>query len=550
MKNTNRSPFIYPVYIVQVLNQLMEDSVKNRNGILSKRADIVEILYNQFNNFPITEQVYQMMWVWIIKMLNAGHYDWIKQYWNIANQYCTFKLEYSNKKDEKNKFLEFHIMVGVLLFYKKSYNLLQHIFNFTNTLPAKYPLIPSTFSQIFYIYEELSEKNKRMYLLNYHMSMVFEGAGEENKIEGLLVNYLALLMIRLYDVNDYNITYSNPLDTPATGNNNDFSSQSFNSSNNGNDFSTKIQEYSADAYFGIERSFKNGLSFSASVKGDYYHINDYTKWWVSPQVAITYMKNPNHVFQVDISTSKDYPAYWEIHGAETWLNNYMVIMGNSLLKPSYTYENQLVYIYHQKYMAVLYYNYTDNAIVQLPYQSANSLNLIYQTLNYKYNQMFGMMLRVPFNLGQILQSTVTINGYYTHNKVDNFHNLQINREKFSLYTDLTNSIRLSSKYPIYITLNAAVLTSSLQGIAELSDIWKIDLGFKWTTLKGSADLIVSGGDILNTWSPKLVVNKYNQNLRMDTYDMTRQFKVSFVYRFNSFKPKTYETNKSRFGISK
>lgn len=218
MKNTNRSPFIYPVYIVQVLNQLMEDSVKNRNGILSKRADIVEILYNQSNNFPITEQVYQMMWVWIIKMLNAGHYDWIKQYWNIANQYCTFKLEYSNKKDEKNKFLEFHIMVGVLLFYKKSYNLLQHIFNFTNTLPAKYPLIPSTFSQIFYIYEELSEKNKRMYLLNYHMSMVFEGAGEENKIEGLLVNYLALLMIRLYDVNDYNITYSNPLDTPATGN--------------------------------------------------------------------------------------------------------------------------------------------------------------------------------------------------------------------------------------------------------------------------------------------------------------------------------------------
>ena len=81
MKNTNRSPFIYPVYIVQVLNQLMEDSVKNRNGILSKRADIVEILYNQSNNFPITEQVYQMMWVWIIKMLNAGHYDWIKQYW-------------------------------------------------------------------------------------------------------------------------------------------------------------------------------------------------------------------------------------------------------------------------------------------------------------------------------------------------------------------------------------------------------------------------------------------------------------------------------------
>lgn len=46
---------------------------------------------------------------------------------------------------------------------------------------------------------------------------IFEGAGEENKIEGLLVNYLALLMIRLYDVNDYNITYSNPLAHPVCG---------------------------------------------------------------------------------------------------------------------------------------------------------------------------------------------------------------------------------------------------------------------------------------------------------------------------------------------
>lgn len=217
MKNNNRPPFIYPDYIVQVLNQLMTDSAKNQNGILCKRTDIVNILYNQFNDFPITEQVYQIMWNWINKMLDAGHYNWIKQYWNTANQYYTFKLEYSRKNNDKNKFLEFHVMIGVLLLYKKRYRLLQYIFNFTNTLPAKYPLIPNTFSQIFHIYEDLSEKNKDMYLLKYHMNEVFEGAGEENKIEGLLINYLALLMIRLYDVNDYNVTYSNPLAIPTTG---------------------------------------------------------------------------------------------------------------------------------------------------------------------------------------------------------------------------------------------------------------------------------------------------------------------------------------------
>ena len=99
-------------------------------------------------------------------------------------------------------------------------------------------------------------------------------------------------------------------------------------------------------------------------------------------------------------------------------------------------------------------------------------------------------------------------------------------------------------------MNATALTSSLQGIADLSDIWKIDIGFKWTTLKGNADLMFSGVDIFNTWSPKMTINNCGQNLNMNTYDMTRQFKLSFVYRFNSFKPKTYETDKSRFGINK
>lgn len=217
MKKYNQTPFIYPDYIVQVLNQLMASGVQNKSNILNKRADIVNILYNQFNNFPITEQVYTMMWGWINRMLAAGHGEWIKQYWGTANQYCTFKLEYSPKGSSKENFCEFHIMVCVLLFYKERYDILRHSLTFTNSLPARFPLIPSSFAQIFHVYENLSEKNQHMYLLKYHMFGSYEGAGEENKIEGLLIDYLALLMIRLYGVNDYNITFSDPLGLPVMG---------------------------------------------------------------------------------------------------------------------------------------------------------------------------------------------------------------------------------------------------------------------------------------------------------------------------------------------
>lgn len=213
----NKTPFIYPDYIVHTLTQLMEGSVEDKNGLLCKNTDIISVLYNQFNDFPVTEQVYTLMWKWLYKMAEAGHDGWLKRYWNVANQYYMFKLEYSDKLEAKNRFREFHIMVCTLLLYKERYKALIHAMTFTNTFPPQYPLIPSTFADIFQTYNELSVKNQKMYLAKYSMDEVFIGAGEEHKTEGLLVDYLALLLVRLYTIDDYNVTHSNPSEMPEAG---------------------------------------------------------------------------------------------------------------------------------------------------------------------------------------------------------------------------------------------------------------------------------------------------------------------------------------------
>ena len=116
----------------------------------------------------------------------------------------------------KNRFREFHIMACALLFYKERYKALIHVLTFTNTFPPQYPLIPSTYTDIFQLYNGLSIKNQEMYLMKYSMDEIFIGAGEEHKIEGLLADYLALLLVRLYTIDDYNVTHSNPLEMPET----------------------------------------------------------------------------------------------------------------------------------------------------------------------------------------------------------------------------------------------------------------------------------------------------------------------------------------------
>lgn len=212
----NKTTFIYPDYIVHTLTQLMERSVEDKDGLLCKHTDIISVLYNQFNDFPVTEQVYTLMWKWLRKMADAGHDDWLKRYWNVANQYYMSKLEYSDKIETKYRFREFNIMVCTLLFYKERYKALIYALTFTNTFPPQYPLIPSTYTDIFQVYNGLSIKNQEMYLMKYTMDEIFIGAGEEYKIEGLLADYLALLLVRLYTIDDYNVTHSNSLEMPET----------------------------------------------------------------------------------------------------------------------------------------------------------------------------------------------------------------------------------------------------------------------------------------------------------------------------------------------
>lgn len=327
----------------------------------------------------------------------------------------------------------------------------------------------------------------------------------------------------------------------------DFSSQQY-FDVEAKDFATTLHESALNLYVGTEHSFNNGLSFSASVKTDYYHRKEYEKWWASPQIGMSYMQTPKHIFQMSLSSSMQQPTYWEIHGGRSQRNNYMAVLGNPDLTPSYTYQSQLVYLYKQKYMAVLYSNYTDRAFMQLPYQSPTSLELLYKTQNCDYSNTAGLMIRVPFNIGSVLNSSATVNGYFNNVKGENFDDIKFNAKKWVCYSELQNTIKPIQHLPLYVTLTTAYISPSLQGYTSLSAIWRQDAGVKWTFMKGNADFVLKWDDIFNTWSPTMRIDKYGQDFTMHTHDLTNSFLASIVFRFNGFKPKQIDVDNSRYGM--
>ncbi len=86
----------------------------------------------------------------------------------------------------------------------------------------------------------------------------------------------------------------------------------------------------------------------------------------------------------------------------------------------------------------------------------------------------------------------------------------------------------------------------------MSAIWKIDAGVKWQFgKKRCCELDLKADDIFNKWSPTMTILNACQDYRMKVHDMTRNLKLTFIWRFNGFKPKDNNNiDTSRFGTGK
>ena len=149
---------------------------------------------------------------------------------------------------------------------------------------------------------------------------------------------------------------------------------------------TRLNEKTYNFYGGFEKAFGNRLSLSFSVAGEYYWLADDIQWAVYPSIQLSYLPADSHIFQLSLSSDKSYPDYWEMQDATSYLNGYAKVVGNPDLHPSTDYTADLTYILKSKYMFSLYYTHVKDLFSQLPYQSTDELAMIYQSVNYDYEQ--------------------------------------------------------------------------------------------------------------------------------------------------------------------
>lgn len=312
-------------------------------------------------------------------------------------------------------------------------------------------------------------------------------------------------------------------------------------------FDSRLNENVVDGYVGIQGKFPFGMSFSASAKMECYMLGNVRRWNFIPQLGISYARSPSHMFQLNFTSYRSYPSFWELRDGVSMINGYAAAIGNPELTPYTSYSMQLSYIFKRKYVATLYNSYIPKYALQLPYQLPDELRLVYQTRNMDYMNVAGLNLHVPFNIGKTVNSALSVNTYYYAIKCGDFYGIPFSRGRMVCSSSLNVSVKPTATSPVAIALEGAYVTPSMQGLYDISSAWRVNAGLKWVFGGRNAEVNLMCRDIFSTWRPTTTVSHCGQMLTMRTLNRSFSINLAFTWRFNGFRQHNTDVDTSRFG---
>lgn len=314
-----------------------------------------------------------------------------------------------------------------------------------------------------------------------------------------------------------------------------------------NNMQSHRREQTLNFYAGLSKSFGQKFSADISLAAEQYHTDIWNEWSFYPVANLTYTPAAGHMLQLSLSSDKEYPEYWSVQNATSYMGAYSEIQGNPLLKPAANYETTLSYILKGKYVFSAYCSYTKNNEMQTLYQSPDRLVEIYKFLNFDFSEQAGIMMVVPFKIKNWLDSRLTAVGLRYHQKDSDFWDISFDRKLYTFVLTMNNTFTLSTKPDLKLTLTGFYQNKMIQGTFDLPRSGNLNTALRYTFAKGKAQLTLKCDDIFNTSTISTRIRFGNQNVKNHYMRTTREFGISFNYKFGGYKEKKREEiDTSRF----
>ena len=300
-------------------------------------------------------------------------------------------------------------------------------------------------------------------------------------------------------------------------------------------------------YAGFSKQINMAISLEASVAAEQYHSPIWDKWCIYPTLNALWNVNDNHLLNLSFSSNSEFPSYWSTMSNVFYSSTYSEIHGNPDLKPYSYYNVNLMWQIKRRYTLMAFASLKPDYSVQLPYQTTDRMAVIMKETNFNYENSFGLQASAMFSAGKWLNGNVFAVGIYKHDKSDYFFDLPFNRKKLTAALGGTASIKLCKTQDLRLILNPFYQTKAIQGVYDISSIFRMNAKLQWSSHDGRWGLRLNGNNIFN--------NKYdtrsvqgNQDYRMKINYSWASVTFAVIYKFGGYKEKNVKAvDTSRMG---
>ena len=311
--------------------------------------------------------------------------------------------------------------------------------------------------------------------------------------------------------------------------------------------SVDLNERIWNIYAGFSKQINKAISLEASVAAEQYHSPIWDKWRVYPTLNALWNVNDNHLLNLSFSSNSEFPSYWSTMSNVFYSSTYSEIHGNPDLKPYSYYNVNLMWQIKRRYTLMAFASLKPDYFVQLPYQTTERMAVIMKETNFDYSNSYGLQASVIFNAGKWLNGNVFAVGTYKHDKSSNFFDLPFNRKKFSVILGGTASVKLCNTQDLRLILNPFYQTKAIQGVYDISPIFRMNAKLQWSSHDGKWGLRLNGSNIFNNLYDTRSVQG-NQDYRMKINYNWASVTFAVIYKFGGYKEKNVKAvDTSRMG---
>ena len=311
--------------------------------------------------------------------------------------------------------------------------------------------------------------------------------------------------------------------------------------------SVDLNERIWNMYAGFSKQINKAISLEASIAAEQYHSPVWDKWRVYPTLNALWNVNDNHLLNLSFSSNSEFPSYWSTMSNVFYSSTYTEIHGNPDLKPFSYYNVNLMWQIKRRYTLMAFASLKPDYSVQLPYQPTDRMAVILKETNFNYENSFGLQASAIFSAGKWLDGNVYAVGIYKHSKSDHFFDMSFNRKKLTVALGGTASIKLCHTQDLRLILNPFFQSKAIQGVYDVSPIFRMNAKLQWTSHDGRWGLRLNGNNIFN--------NKYdtrsvqgNQDYRMKINYNWASVTFAVIYKFGGYKEKSIKkVDTSRMG---